>query len=994
MKSDKKNLLSDSDTCSHHDSVMSPKIIMAKQRRKERYNFTLGMVSGLFVSLVVILFLFAGHPKPLINDGQAKPSPSQSVHTIVEQVEIKVDITAQQPQREISSEQESPVQVMEQREPQESSPASQIVRGPSNATCGITSDDRFDCWPKFWLATEFECASRGCCWDPNIQKGVPFCFYPADYVSYSATASKPTATGMTATLTRKTTSPYPNDVVELQFDVVFQSDNIVRFRIYDPNNKRYEVPLNLTKGPPNHTGSGDYVVTLQQSPFGILIRRSSTGATLFDSRNMAPLVFSDQFIQIGTRFSTPNVYGLGEHQASLRLDINWNKLVLWTRDEAPDGGGNLYGSHPFYLNLEADGKAHGVLLLNSNAMEVALQPYAGGQGAVTYRTLGGILDFFVFTGPTPLQVVEQYVSLIGRPFMPPFWSLGFHLCKYGYGSAKVLNEVIQRNRAANIPYDVQWNDIDYMDAYKDWTYDANKTYVGLPEIVDDLHSHNQRYIMIIDPGISSIQKPGTYPPFDDGVKMDIFIKNATGQILIGKVWPGLTAFPDFFHPKADDYWFQQMQSYFQTIKFDGIWIDMNEISNFVDGSTNGCTKGPLDKPPYIPPGINGKALISRAICPSALQYPSTSYNLHNMYGWSETRSTAAGLRKLLGKRSFVLSRSSFVGSGHYGAHWTGDNVSGWSDMYYSIPSILNLNMFGVPMVGADVCGFQQNTTRELCIRWMQLAAFYPFARNHADKPVRKPQDPASFDKVALGYMRDALNTRYSLLPFMYTWFYLGHATGTPVVRALFTMFPNTESIDKQFMWGDAILVSPVLEEGAVKVDAYFPKAVWYDLNKATKLETAGEETLVLDAPIDTINVHIRGGSIIPRLPPAVTTNEMRTKPFFLQVAPDIETKAQGLLYWDDGEVLDPVETNKYSLINFTLNDTTLSSQVQAANFPGMKLDSVQVFGINIKPTSVMLNGKTPVKFAYEDSPKVLSFLELNIDLLTAFTITWQYHEAT
>lgn len=84
--------------------------------------------------------------------------------------------------------------------------------------------------------------------------------------------------------------------------------------------------------------------------------------------------------------------------------------------------------------------------------EVALQPYAGGQGAVTYRTLGGILDFFVFTGPTPLQVVEQYVSLVGRPFMPPFWSLGFHLCKYGYGSAKVLNEVIQRNRAANIPY--------------------------------------------------------------------------------------------------------------------------------------------------------------------------------------------------------------------------------------------------------------------------------------------------------------------------------------------------------------------------------------------------------------------------------------------------------------------------------------------------------------------------------------------------------------
>ena len=84
--------------------------------------------------------------------------------------------------------------------------------------------------------------------------------------------------------------------------------------------------------------------------------------------------------------------------------------------------------------------------------EIALQPYAGGEGGLTYRTLGGILDFYVFSGPSPLQVVEQYVSLIGRPAMPPFWSLGFHLCKYGYGSAKNLTAVILRNRAAKIPY--------------------------------------------------------------------------------------------------------------------------------------------------------------------------------------------------------------------------------------------------------------------------------------------------------------------------------------------------------------------------------------------------------------------------------------------------------------------------------------------------------------------------------------------------------------
>ena len=84
--------------------------------------------------------------------------------------------------------------------------------------------------------------------------------------------------------------------------------------------------------------------------------------------------------------------------------------------------------------------------------EAILQPYGGGQGGLTLRTLGGIIDVYVFTGPNPVQVIEQYVSLIGRPFLPPFWSLGFHLCRWGYNSTEGLNAIIARNRKAGIPY--------------------------------------------------------------------------------------------------------------------------------------------------------------------------------------------------------------------------------------------------------------------------------------------------------------------------------------------------------------------------------------------------------------------------------------------------------------------------------------------------------------------------------------------------------------
>nr|KAG5692608.1 hypothetical protein BaRGS_030036 [Batillaria attramentaria] len=198
---------------------------------------------------------------------------------------------------------------------------------------------------------------------------------------------------------------------------------------------------------------------------------------------MAPLAFADQFLQIGTRLSSPNIYGLGEHRHPLLLNVNWTRLVLWTKDAGPPGGGNLYGAHPFYLNLENDGQAHGVFLLNSNAM-------------------GGILDFYVFTGPTPVDVIEQYVSLIGKPKMPPFWALGFYLCKYGYMNSTELRKVIDRNRAIQIPYEGQFHDIDYMHELMDYTYDHSR-YTDLPEIVNDLHQHEQKYLMIIpqDPAV-------------------------------------------------------------------------------------------------------------------------------------------------------------------------------------------------------------------------------------------------------------------------------------------------------------------------------------------------------------------------------------------------------------------------------------------------------------------------------------------------------------
>lgn len=171
----------------------------------------------------------------------------------------------------------------------------------------------------------------------------------------------------------------------------------------------------------------------------------------FDTTGLySPIIFSDQFIQISTKLSTGLVQGIGEHQTKVILNATSSRqrYSLWTRDQAPNFNANLYGAHPVYLQLEKDSQASGVFLLNSNAMDIDLTPVP----AATFRTIGGILDFFIYAGPTPSQVVSQHSSVIAKPFLPPYWSLGFHLCRYGYESAKNLKAVIDRNRAIGMPY--------------------------------------------------------------------------------------------------------------------------------------------------------------------------------------------------------------------------------------------------------------------------------------------------------------------------------------------------------------------------------------------------------------------------------------------------------------------------------------------------------------------------------------------------------------
>ncbi|XP_077870025.1 lysosomal alpha-glucosidase-like [Saccoglossus kowalevskii] len=634
--------------------------------------------------------------------------------------------------------------------------------------------------------------------------------------------------------------------------------------------------------------------------------------------------------------------------------------------------------------MENSGHSHGVFLKNSNAMDIVLQPAP----ALTYRTIGGILDFYIFLGPTPDLVIQQYTEVIGRPFMPPYWSLGFHLCKYGYGTADATFSIVEKMRELAIPQDVQWNDIDSMDKFKDFTIDLDN-FALLPDMIDNIHRNGQHYVIMLDPAISSSQPKFTYAPFDDGMAMDVFIKNATDQLLIGKVWPGNTAFPDFTNPVTHEWWAKQISKFHKLIKFDGIWNDMNEPSNFVFGSIDGCPgNNTYENPPYLP-SVEGGALASNSICVSAKQNWSVHYNVHNLYGYSETMATHNALIQVRSKRPFVLSRSTFPGSGQHTAHWTGDITSTWDQMYHTIPAMLNFNMFGIPLVGADICGFGGNTTEPLCQRWQQLGAFYPFARNHASI-ASMPQDPTVFSKAMQDSTRKVLLTRYRLLPYLYTLFHRANRHGSTVARPVFFEYPSdvmTYALDTQFMWGEALMITPVLNENATSVTAYFPQDIWYDYYTGSVVKSGLQK---LDAPMDTINLHVRGGYIIPMQYPETTTTESRKNKFLLLAALSLTGEAHGMLFWDDGDSLDTFQNKEYEAMKFTASNNTIVSEIENDGYPGastMMLGQAFVYGVKSKPNQVIANGVI-VQYRYDVINKCLNISGMALPMNASFNIAW------
>ena len=316
-------------------------------------------------------------------------------------------------------------------------------------------------------------------------------------------------------------------------------------------------------------------------------------------------------------------------------------------------------------------------------------------------------------------------------------------------------------------------------------------------------------------------------------------------------------------------------------------------------------------------------------------------------------------------------------------------------MRYSISQAMYFNTYGIPLVGADICGFIGNTTPELCLRWMQLGAFYPFMRNHNSWDTIA-QEPWAFGPAYLMPMREATYLRYSLLRYIYTSYYQVTQNGGTFFRPLFFKWENDaklyEAPESNFLVGDALMVSPILEEGTTQRTVYFPTGgAWVNHANGEVLNLMSAQEVTYSVGMESMFVHQIPGTIVPRQTtgtrnnPILRTNKLNTVRTLLHITVDPSGMASGMLQFDDGVSLIKSDSTNYMSFSlaFASNMLTITNtSPQGATYDGMDAHMAQMFFYGVdKPSSVTL------KFVDTSKADVALDFTYNEDDMMLF-VTW------
>ncbi len=574
------------------------------------------------------------------------------------------------------------------------------------------------------------------------------------------------------------------------------------------------------------------------------------------------------------------------------LDKRGLRLTFWNTDVMPHHPDTdpLYISIPFCLGLRG-GIAWGFFLDETWRSEVDVA--YGDPEAVSWETWGPELDVYLIAGPHPGDVVRRYVSLTGRPPLPPLWSLGAQQSRWGYEHADEIRGVIQAYRSRGLPLDTVYLDLDYLEAFKVWTWDRSR-FPDPAALMSEAAEAGVRLVPIINPSVKA--EPG-YAPYEEAKARDFLVRADSGDVLVGEVWAKPAVFPDFTREEVQQWWGDWHREFLEQ-GIAGVWNDMNEPACFslleAGGSVH-AMGGRMDEARRT----EGKTL------PFAARHGKRRHvEVHNVYGMGMVKAGFEALRRLVPeRRPFLLTRAGYAGIQRYAAAWTGDNSSHWEHLELSIPMLVGLGLSGVAFTGVDIPGFIGRPSAELFARWMQLGTFYPLMRNHAAKTMPY-QEPWRFGEPYVALARAALERRYRLLPTLYSLMHEAAETGLPVLRPLLMIDPaDTQALHAfdEFLFGRDLLVAPISRPGHTKRMVYLPRGAWLEwpnLDEAGAVRE-GAQHLIAEGPLDTVPLWLRAGGGVALTRPAAhtTTANWEHLEWHIHAGPDVRLR----LYEDEGE---------------------------------------------------------------------------------------------
>jgi alpha-glucosidase len=548
----------------------------------------------------------------------------------------------------------------------------------------------------------------------------------------------------------------------------------------------------------------------------------------------------------------------------------------------------FYSGIPFWYGLRGK-NAYGIFFDDTSWGTIDAGATSGSY--MSFKNLGGTLDYYYFAGPTMAGILDRYTALTGRPFMPPRWALGFQQSRWSYTPQSQVLDIATQFRTRNIPCDVLHLDIDYMPGGRALTFDSSK-FPSPANMLATLHNQGFHVVANISPLLFTDD-----PKYSTARNNGYLLRKADGNVLhgwhdywyfVGGAGTGSLAWIDFSRTPARDWWAGQHAS-FLNYGIDGIWNDLNEPDE-LGGAWPSDVKYDFDGSP-----VNHHR--------TSVQYPLLQTEL--------SYSILAG--HYPDRRPFVLSRGGYAGIQRVSAVWSGDNRGDWvNDYRNNIPMGLSMSICGQPHNGHDIGGFfghpaaNSAPSGELYARWMQAGVFSPFCRQHHDgwgnhDPGRPFVEPWQFGDTVETICREFIGLRYRLMPYLYTLFYRAATTGEPVQRPTLFDFPadpNTLTQDDDFMFGPSLLVSPVTTPGATTWSTYLPAGAQW-INWWDDSEYAGGQTVTTAAPLDQLPIFVREGAIIPMRPVVQYDGEAPATELTLELFP-ADAPSSFTLYEDDG----------------------------------------------------------------------------------------------